>query len=233
MKNLIIIILLSSASILKGQESKLSFGINFFPNYSLGVPVTNSSAPFIETSISLNSYQKLSFATSAYIEFRLAEKIHVSAGLGYFNNGVIQKWDYSQSIAQPGPSFWEYQSYRRVYNHHSIELPILITKHFGNRFYGVAGISPIYTFSNTIESTNVLSDGSKEVIDRMQDSSAPYRTINLYANLGFGVDYIKKDKFALYIQPYAQYGFLGIAKNVPMNYLMFSFGLSTGIRFNK
>lgn len=48
--------------------------------------------------------------------------------------------------------------------------------------------------------------------------------------MGLGIDYIKNDNLSAYIQPYAQYGFLGVGKNVPFNLIMFGFGLSTGIR---
>jgi hypothetical protein len=233
MKNIFCAIITLVVSIASGQESKFSYGINVFPNYSIGVPVTSTSAPNIETSIALNSYEKFSFASSIYIECKATKKIHLSIGLGYFNNGVVQKWNYYPQFSQPAPLLSDIESWARTSNHHSIELPLMIKKYFGTRWYGTTGITTTCTLSHTVATTTTYFNGIMENIETSKDTSAPYRTLNLYANLGFGVDYISNDKIALYVQPYAQYGFLGIAKNVPMNYIMFSFGLSTGIRFKK
>jgi len=230
MKVKLLYALLALGLAVTAQESKFSYGINVFPNYSIGVPVTSTTAPNMATSIALNSYEKFSLSSSVFFEYSATEKIHISVGLGYFNNGIFQKWD---NLLFEYPDATTPESYQILYNHHSIELLIQIKKYFGKYFYGTTGISPTYTFSNTFSTKNVLADESLATTEKVKDTSAPYRTINLYANLGFGVDYISNDKIALYIQPYAQYGFLGIAKDVPMNYIMFSFGLSTGIRFNK
>lgn len=215
------------------QDSKWSFGMNLFPNYSIGFLVTNSNvsptSSFGPIVSSIGRYEtgKISFAGNVFSEYAITEKLKVSAGVGYLNNGVQSSFENLIFGTASSPDFPE--SIVTYHNHHNIEIPVLFKLYFGKRFYGQAGLSTTFNLSNKITTKYTYVNGASDK-STVNDNSTPYRKTNLYANLGIGFDYLVKEKFALYIQPYTQYGFLGIAENVPLNRIMFSFGLSTGIR---
>ncbi|MFT6746571.1 MAG: hypothetical protein ACJAZ2_000912 [Glaciecola sp.] len=218
---------------LTAQENKWSFGMNLFPNYSIGFLVTNSNvnptSSFAPIVSSIGRYEtgKISFAGNTFVEYAITEKLKISAGVGYLNNGVQSSFDNLIFGIPTGSDFPE--SIVIYHNHHNIEIPVLFKLYFGKKFYGQAGLSATLNLSNKTTTAYTYGSGTSEKTT-VNDNSTPYRKTNLYANLGFGFDYLVKEKFALYIQPCTQYGFLGIAENVPLNRIMFSFGLSTGIR---
>jgi hypothetical protein len=229
MKNQFVTILILLLSSVSAQDSKFSFGVNLFPNLSVPFYVSNSSAPVDNDVFGGVIDNKYSFSSNVFTEFKATEKFIVSLGVGYFNNGETVPVE-QLTFGVPDPS--QPTSARFYSNHHSLEVPLLLKYYFSKRFYGILGISGTYNFSNTTSAKFTFNDGRSETSDPAS-IEGPYRVINTYANIGLGFDYIVKDNYALYIQPYTQYGFLGLAKDVPLNIIPFSFGFSVGARFNK
>lgn len=202
------------------QDNKINFGVNLYPNISLPVPVSNSLAPTNNPSVGyhytypLYNWIKYSISGNALIRYNVSDKFKLNGGIGYMNNGSTSEMNAATeealTVAIEKPTV----------NQHHIEMPLGFDLYLGKRFYWTAGISPVYTFLTTSSTSTGVTKIDSEF----------YRKLNLYANMGFGIDYIQNDKLSMYLQPYAQYGFLGVGNNVPTNLIMFSFGLSTGIR---
>jgi hypothetical protein len=55
--------------------------------------------------------------------------------------------------------------------------------------------------------------------------------LNFSGNIGYGFDFLRKENFNLFFQPYAQYGILGVSKSAPLNRNFLSIGFVTGIKF--
>lgn len=218
MKKFSLLLLLLFALNAFSQNKKVRIGVNLFPNLSVPFIVTNSTAPVTNPSIGygyttpLYSKEKFSFSGNVFVQLQLSNRFKVNVGLGYMNNGnrTAPNGNVATLVVLETPTL----------NQHHVEVPIAFQLYFGNRFYWTAGISPVYNFLSTSSTDN----------ETIKITSDFYRTFNLFANMGLGLDYIKKDNYSLYLQPYAQYGFLGVGKDVPQNLIMFSFGLSAGVR---
>ena len=230
MKKTLLVTLILITSSTFAQDKKLSFGLNLFPNLSVPFVVTNSTAPYTNPSIGqplgslvYDSY-KFSYSANVYAQYEITKRFKLNAGLGYMNNGSSTELSSQAANALPfGPITLP------TYNQHHLEIPLNFQLYFSKRFYYTAGISPMVTLLSTVttEIPNTTGSLTKETTSIKSDF---YRTINFYANMGFGIDYIKKEDLALYLQPYVQYGFMGIGKNVPQNIIPFSFGVTAGIR---
>lgn len=202
------------------RDGKLKVGLNIFPNISVPFPVTNSNVPVNNPSVGYNlddplyNWTKFSFSATIFGQYAVSEKFKINAGIGYLNNGSTSIGKSQQQGA------WVYNGETPTINQNHLEIPLTFDLYFGRRFYWNAGISATYNFLTTSK----ISTGTSTI------KSDFYRKLNLFANMGLGIDYIKNDNLSAYIQPYVQYGFLGVGKNVPTNLIMFAFGLSTGIR---
>ena len=91
------------------------------------------------------------------------------------------------------------------------------------------GTSGIVNVSNTASIIKYFEDGTKEK-NTEEDNSTDFRRFNFSVNLGFGLNYLKTEKLALFLHPYIQYGVLGISKSAALNRNFLSLGISTGIK---
>jgi hypothetical protein len=64
-----------------------------------------------------------------------------------------------------------------------------------------------------------------------KDESTDFRFVNFSGNIGYGFDFLRKESFNLFFQPYAQYGILGVSKSAPLNRNFLSIGFVTGVKF--
>ena len=220
---------------IQAQEKKFDFGLNLFPNYSMGILANdgNTSASF-ENNIKELETWKPSVSANIFVEYNLTEKSAIGLGLGYQNNGErTKKLDLifginpntGEIITDPS----EPSQARTIYNHHNIEIPVYYKHSFGERFYLLAGTSAIINISNTRTSVKYFSDGSEER-NTSEDNSTDFRRINFSGNFGFGLDYVKKEKFSLFVHPFIQCGILGVSKSASLNRNILSLGISTGVK---
>ena len=224
-----------SITITHGQEKKFDFGLNLFPNFSMGIITNDGSTPSsAESTFKEIETWKPSISANIFVEYNLTEKSAVGLGLGYQNNGErTQKFDLffgvnpstGQVVTDPSaPS-----QARTIYNHHNIEIPVYYKHSFGGRFYLLAGTSAIINISNTRTGVKYYADGSEER-NTIEDTSTDFRGLNFSGNVGFGLDYVKKDKFTLFVHPFIQCGILGVSKSASLNRNILSLGISTGVR---
>jgi hypothetical protein len=220
---------------IQAQEKKFNFGMNLFPNYSFGI-ISNdgSSTSYSESTFKELETWKPSISANVFVEYILNSRSSIGLGLGYQNNGErTKKFDLifginpvtGEIITDPSaPS-----QARTVYNHHNIEVPVYYKHSFGERFYLLVGTSAIINISNTRTSVKYFSDGSEER-NTSEDNSTEFRRLNFSGNFGFGLDYVKKEKFSLFVHPFIQCGILGVSKSASLNRNILSLGISTGVK---
>jgi hypothetical protein len=230
--SLILVLSLNQAS---AQDNRFSIGFSAFPNYSLGIiKAKEQSILPIQEGIQERETWKPAVSGTVFAEYKLNDKSALGFGLGYQNNGErTRKMDLIFGVdPQTGelitdPS-WPKQS-RMVYNHHNIEIPVFYRYQFSQKWYARAGFSNIINLTNT--ATSKLYFESGEVTTNTQkDESTDFRTYNLSVNLGVGFDFVQADKITAFIEPYGQYGVMGISSSAPINRNILSLGFSLGIR---
>lgn len=237
MKNIAaaITLVVFSCFTIQAQEKKFDFGINLFPNYSMGVISNDGNTPSsVESSFQDIETWKPSMSANIFVEYNLNKRSSIGFGLGYQNNGErTKKFDLIFGV---NPNTGEIENdpsaptqARTIYNHHNIEIPIYYKHSFGERFYLLAGTSAIINISNTRTGVKFYADGSKER-NTLEDNSTDFRGFNFSGNVGFGMNYLNKEKFSLFVHPYIQYGILGVSKSASLNRNILSLGISTGIK---
>lgn len=132
---------------IQAQEKKFDFGLNLFPNYSMGIISNDGSTPSsAESTFKEIETWKPSISANLFVEYNLNERSSIGLGLGYQNNGErTKKLDLifgvnpntGEIITDPS----EPSQARTIYNHHNIEIPVYYKHSFGERFYLLAGIS--------------------------------------------------------------------------------------------
>lgn len=233
MKNLkLTILLLLTTRYLIAQETKddkFTFGLNVYPNLSVGIITNNGSVPSsVENAYKGYETWKPSISSNIFVEYKIGEKSKLCFGLGYQNTGEKTHL-LDLTFAQPEPDLPTQA--RFIYNYHNLELPLYYKRNFAKRLYLVAGTSLIFNLVNTTTSEIYYGDGSKKRNSSV-DESTSFRQINLTANLGFGMNYFSNEKITLYLHPFFQTAFLGVSKSAPLNRTSLSLGLSTGIILN-
>lgn len=234
-KSILLFLLLFVGLTSQAQDKKFQFGLNLFPNYSVGILTNDGTAPtYLETGVQQMETWKPSVSGNIFVEYKLNEKSSVGFGLGYQNNGerikmidLIFGVDPQTGLPIVDPSLPT--AVKFLYNHHNIEIPLYYKYSFGSRWFLTGGISTILNVSNTVGSVQYFADGSKEK-NSEENTGTDFRTLNFSGNIGCGLDYFKNEKIALFANPYIQYGVLGISKTASINRHFMSIGLSTGIR---
>jgi len=241
MKNITITVLLALFAWITSlaQGDKFDFGLSLFPNFSYQIISNDGNTPNdVENAFRELETWKPSFSASIFVEYKLSAKSIIGLGFGYQNNGSRTKKtdltfgdqiDPRRGVILKDSSSTPPSDARFVSNHHNLEIQLYYRCSFGKRYYVLAGISGIINLENTQTTILYFDDGSKEK-NKKSDNRTSYRQFNLFGNLGFGLDYIKKETFTLFVNPYIQYGFLGISETASLNRNIISIGISTGIR---
>lgn len=217
-------------SSLIAQNDKVKFGLSVFPNFSVELVNSDGSAPRnVVDKIKNNHVWKPSYSIQINVTKEINTKWSVITGIGYQNNGGRTKVTEIFSIAPgpiPNPVF--IGKSRGIFNHHNIEIPLLLKRKISDSYYVIGGGSTVYNILNTVTS-KVWDRNDKLDKTIREDKSASYREVNVYFNLGIGREFSSKGKFNWFIQPFAQLGLLGIAHSVPVNRNILSVGIVTGV----
>lgn len=219
---------------IQAQEKKFDFGLRLFPNYSMGIITNNGGTPSsVESNFKELETWKPSASATIFVEYNLNNRSSIGIGLGYQNNGERTKKQ--ELIFGVNPNTGEFDTdpsvpseFRTIYNHHNLEIPIYYKHSFGERFYVLAGISAIINISNSTTGVKYFSDHSER--NTQKDNSTDFRRLNFSGNFGLGLDYLKKEKFSLFVHPFIQCGILGVSKSASLNRNILSLGISTGVR---
>ncbi len=237
MKHLIIISLFL-ISFNSFTQSKWSFGVEAFPNYTIMTYQSDGTFPNDEDFWKDYEIGKFCFSQQFYTSYKINEKSSVSLGIGYHKTGQRTKeMKYIYGNIDPRRGFVANDpndpaipaKSQFYYNHHNIQLPILYSFNFSKLIYIRGGLNTIFNISNT--QTHYFTDqGGNENKNTIDYNSTNFRKVNLSARLGVGFNILNREKFRLYAQPSLEKSFLGLSKNASLNRLPLSFGVGFGVQ---
>jgi hypothetical protein len=219
----------------KAQDRKFNFGVSLFPNLSFGIISNDGSVQSgLEEEIKSFEISQICYSAGFFTEYKLGEKSALGFGLGMQKNGESTgKRDLFLNFdPQTGEPIYDPAVPRQVktdYNRYNVEIPLYYKLNFGKRSYFVVGTSLFLNIINTTRSVLYFETDKERntSVDQMTD----YRFLNFSGNIGYGFDFLRKENFNLFFQPYAQYGILGVSKSAPLNRNFLSIGFVTGIKF--
>lgn len=235
-KRVILLLFLVVFSRVMAQDRKFNFGVGVFPNLSFGITTNNGNTPgYVENAYKEIEISQIAYSVNGFTEYQLSKRTRLGIGLGLQKNG--EQTGKMELIFQIDPVTGEPivnpsnpTHAKSVYNHYNVEVPLYFKLNFGKKSYFLVGASALLNFSNTNTQVLYYSNHKKER-STVQDNSTDFRTFNVMGNIGYGIDYLKREKFTLFFQPYVQYGILGVSKTANLNRNILSIGFVTGIRF--
>jgi len=212
----------------QAQTTKWEYGFSIYSNLSQDYSVNDGTVPeYVQHGYDSIEISSISFSGQGFIEYKLGKKSTIGMGLGIQKTGLQtrkMKFIFGGTPVDTDPI-----AGRFVYKYYHAEVPIFYKFQICKRFYVLCGASALLNISNRITSVTYF-ENKKAERSTENDHQTNYRFFNVTGIFGFGYDYLDRERFTLYVQPYAQYHFLGISKSAPLNRNMFSFGLVTGIR---
>lgn len=229
-KLLVSLTVIFSSTVLMAQSKKIKWGLSLFPNYSFEIINDDGTTPraaMIE--IKNNNTWKFSYSFNVNVSKEISDRIEISSGIGYQNNGGRTNVQ-ELYFLEPQPPFRRiYQGKSRgIFDHHNIEIPLLVRYKFKEVYYLTGGGSAVYNFLNT---TTAKVWDKNDNVDRKvhEDKSTSFREFNVYINFGVGRTFNLNKRLNWFIQPYGQFGVLGIAHSVPANRNMLAVGITSGV----
>jgi hypothetical protein len=219
----------------KAQDRKFNFGVSLFPNLSFGIISNDGSVPGnVENGFKSLEVSQICNSFSFFTEYKLGKKSALGFGLGMQKNGESTgKRDLYLNIdPQTGQPIYDPAVPKQAkpdYNRYNVEIPLYYKLNFGKRSYFVVGTSLFFNIINTTRS--VLYFEEEKERNTSVDNTTDYRFLNFSGNIGYGFDFLRKENFNLFFQPYAQYGILGVSKSAPLNRNFLSIGFVTGVKF--
>ena len=227
-----ILLLLLNTSNLLGQ-TKLTYGVNFFPNFSDHHYFENESVPWIDL-YKRNQIPRLSYSLGFSLGIEFGEKFVLQTGLNWVNTGGRSKKDegVTDTSDKPLPDA-RYTILRK----RAIELPVEVLYHFAQKsnrqWYIQLGSSIWRDVSNQFLMYDFFYDrpDPKETNDITQLAMLNFRPWNLTGSFGLGCRY-QYEKMDFFIGPKLQYSFLYLYEgSYRIGTKIFNFGLATGLRF--
>ena len=212
------------------QDRKIEVGANLYPNYSISL-ISNSDPDleWLSEAIKNSEHGKFNLCGNVFVSYPISEIFSLSVGLGYLHHGEgLSKVDVI--LAEPDPVLGDITAVRSVFNYHFVEIPVLAKYNFGSRYYLNFGLSGLVNFRNTTTNIHYYGDGSSQRFTDETGDFVQFKRVNGTVNLGMGMDVLEKEQFTLYLQPGAQLGLTGVAKETIINRRLLSFGLNMGIR---
>jgi hypothetical protein len=240
MKNLITIILCTLITINANSQKKWSFGIDLFPNYTMG-SIFGGGSQFngIDKKIKFFEIGKFYLNRQLYTSYSINSKSSISVGVGFHITGEQTRTmifipgntdpDKGFVATDPNDPFIPLKS-KFVYDHYNIQIPVLYRKDFSKKFYFRTGLNTILNLHNTV--THIYTTQSGEDIKRTrEETSTRFRNLNFSGQLGIGYNIFKTNFLNPYVQPTIEFSFLGVSKNALLNRNPLSLGIVIGARF--
>jgi len=234
-KQILIFLFAFSITVAKSQDRKFNFGVSLFPNLSFGVISNDGSVPSgVEEEIKSLEVSQICYSAGFFTEYKLGKKSALGFGLGMQKNGestgkLPSYFEFDPQTGEPVYGPFDPRFIKFDYNRYNVEIPMYYKLNFGKRSYFVVGTSLFLNIINTTRSVLYFETDKERntSVDQMTD----YRFLNFSGNIGYGFDFLRKENFNLFFQPYAQYGILGVSKSAPLNRNFLSIGCVTGVKF--
>jgi hypothetical protein len=222
-------------TVAKSQDRKFNFGVSLFPNLSFGIISNDGSVPGnVENGFKSLEVSQICYSAGFFTEYKFGKKSALGFGLGMQKNGEStgKRESYFEFDPQTGEPIYGPYDPRFIkfdYNRYNAEIPLYYKMNFGKRSYFIVGTSLFFNIINTTSS--VLYFEEEKERNTSVDNTTDYRFLNFSGNIGYGFDFLRKENFNLFFQPYAQYGILGVSKSAPLNRNFLSIGFVTGVKF--
>lgn len=234
-KRILLFLFFFCISVAKSQDRKFNFGVSLFPNLSFGIISNDGSVPGgVEEEIKSLEVSQICYSAGFFTEYKLGKKSALGFGLGMQKNGEStgkreSYFDFDPLTGVPIYGPYDPRFIKFDYNRYNAEIPLYYKLNFGKRSYFVVGTSLFFNIINTTRS--VLYFETEKERNTSVDQMTDYRFLNFSGNIGYGFDFLRKENFNLFFQPYAQYGILDVSKSAPLNRNFLSIGFVTGVKF--
>jgi len=234
-KHFILFLFAFGFTVTKAQDRKFNFGVSLFPNLSFGIISNDGSVPEgVEEGVKSLEVSQICNSIGFFTEYKLGKKSALGFGLGMQKNGestgkLPSYFEFDPQTGEPIYGPYDPRFIKFDYNRYNAEIPLYYKLNFGKRSYFVVGTSLFFNIINTTRSVLYFETDKERntSVDQMTD----YRFLNFSGNIGYGFDFLRKENFKLFFQPYAQYGILGVSKSAPLNRNFLSIGFVTGVKF--
>jgi hypothetical protein len=234
-KQILLVLFATCITVAYAQDRKFNFGVSLFPNLSFGIISNDGSVTSgVENGFKSLEVSQICYSAGFFTEYKLGKKSALGFGLGLQKNGEStgKREAYFEFDPQTGEPIYGPYDPRFIkfdYNRYNAEIPLYYKLNFGKRSYFVVGTSLFFNIINTTRS--VLYFETEKKRNTSIDNTTDYRFLNFSGNIGYGFDFLRKENFNLFFQPYAQYGILGVSESAPLNRNFLSIGFVTGIKF--
>ncbi len=222
-------------TVANAQERKFNFGIGLFPNLSFGLISNDGTVPeSVENEYKSLFVSIICYNASFFTEYKFGKKSVIGFGLGIQKNGEStgkhpSYFEFDPQTGEPIYGPYDPRFIKFDYNRYNAEIPLYYKFNFGKRSYLIVGSSLFFNVINTTRS--VLYFETDKERNTSVDNTTDYRLLNFSGNIGYGFDFLRKENYNLFFQPYAQYGILGVSKSAPLNRNFLSIGFVTGVKF--
>jgi hypothetical protein len=234
-KQILLVLFATCITVAYAQDRKFNFGVSLFPNLSFGIISNDGSVTSgVENGFKSLEVSQICYSAGFFTEYKLGKKSALGFGLGLQKNGEStgKREAYFEFDPQTGEPIYGPYDPRFIkfdYNRYNAEIPLYYKLNFGKRSYFVVGTSLFFNIINTTRSVLYFETDKKR--NTSIDNTTDYRFLNFSGNIGYGFDFLRKENFNLFFQPYAQYGILGVSESAPLNRNFLSIGFVTGIKF--
>jgi hypothetical protein len=234
-KQFLLFLFAFNLTVANAQDRKFNFGVSLFPNLSFGIISNDGSVPGnVENGFKSLEVSQICNSAGFFTEYKFGKKSALGFGLGMQKNGEStgKRESYFEFDPQTGEPIYGPYDPRFIkfdYNRYNAEIPLYYKMNFGKRSYFIVGTSLFFNIINTTRS--VLYFEEEKERNTSVDNTTDYRFLNFSGNIGYGFDFLRKENFNLFFQPYAQYGILGVSKSAPLNRNFLSIGFVTGVKF--
>jgi hypothetical protein len=234
-KQFLLFLFAFNLTVANAQDRKFNFGVSLFPNLSFGIISNDGSVPGnVENGFKSLEVSQICNSAGFFTEYKFGKKSALGFGLGMQKNGEStgKRESYFEFDPQTGEPIYGPYDPRFIkfdYNRYNAEIPLYYKMNFGKRSYFIVGTSLFFNIINTTRS--VLYFEEEKERNTSVDNTTDYRFLNFSGNIGYGFEFLRKENFNLFFQPYAQYGILGVSKSAPLNRNFLSIGFVTGVKF--
>ena len=226
-----LILLLSWTSFELNAQTKFTFGVSFYPNFSDYQIVESGDTPSVIVGIFEEvEVPKLSYAAGLLIGLEVGPQVLIQTGFNWVNAGVrTQEKEFITEVPEPSLPNAGYFVDRKS----SIEIPLLFQYALISRgvhqWYLQLGPSFWVDVNNQRFFHSIYENQPKEVEE--VDLEFTFSRWNIIGNIGAGYSY-NAEKITFFIGPKFQYSFLNIVEElVPLDRRIITYGIVTGIRF--
>lgn len=217
------------------QEKKprrlTSIGVMISPDFSYRVLNFSSSNQWVADRRDDKERGNFGFTTAIQAHFRLGNKLSLETGLSYANKSLKTKSE-ELTWTSDDPDFPS--GSKTIYRYKYLAIPAIISYRFFDTgkisWFAAAGVSANVFLAKKTKVVTSYPDG--ETDSHASSKRTGYSTFNVSATLAAGIDYQFSKRFTFRAEPFFQRSLTSIVADKEAKEYLFSFGVSTGVRYS-